>query len=449
VEIVAKSQGARPGAGRSDAPDPKRPRLEIHARDESGSPVKDFEAQLYSLSNASHEAAIGTDGIAVMAGDEVKSWKYGDLIVYWNVVLPQPATVELSLKSPGDAAGKPPFAAAYFSLLPIIPGQADGMLGLLSGELKEPEWRTTLKRLAPRKYAVYVQTTPGGATGPRSGLEARPGVYRDRCNIVLKPGERAAIAFEPPPFNPDAWRGKRSAMVLIRPAGNRPFGGEKYHVSYMLPTHGQLLVAESTLGPDGRIALEDIAPRGKGPFDGQYMVEIEGENLGKFGVKDQPGRQEFSFRMPLRAGDLAEVGEAQDLESGRPVRIADLRGRVVFLEFWATWCGPCQEPMQRLVELGKRRGESWRAHVALVAVGIDDDREVVRRYVRQNGLSTVRRLWSPQDQSQKAGSMYGAYSISGVPTASLIGRDGLIVWRGHPASIELERKIEGLIGCVR
>jgi hypothetical protein len=39
----------------------------------------------------------------------------------------------------------------------------------------------------------------------------------------------------------------------------------------------------------------------------------------------------------------------------------------------------------------------------------------------------------------------GAYSISGVPTAFLIGRDGRIVWRGHPASLELERKIEELI----
>ena len=81
VEIVAKSHEARPAA-RAKAPDPKKPRLEIHARDESGAPVKEFEAQLYGPPNASPEAAIGTDGRAVLAGDDLKSWNHGDLIVY-------------------------------------------------------------------------------------------------------------------------------------------------------------------------------------------------------------------------------------------------------------------------------------------------------------------------------------------------------------------------------
>ena len=128
------------------------------------------------------------------------------------------------------------------------------------------------------------------------------------------------------------------------------------------------------------------------------------------------------------------------------MRISDFRGRVVFLEFWATWCGPCQEPMKRLLELARRRGEAWRDDVALVAIGIDKHREDLLKHVRQNGASTVRQLWSPQNQAGFAGSAGKDYFISGVPTSFLIGRDGRIIWRGHPASIELERKIDELIG---
>ena len=69
----------------------------------------------------------------------------------------------------------------------------------------------------------------------------------------------------------------------------------------------------------------------------------------------------------------------------------------------------------------------------------------LRRYVQQNGLATVEQLWSPMDHSEDTKAACKAYSIHGVPTAFLIGRDGRIVWRGHPHSIKLEEEIEGLL----
>ncbi len=112
-------------------------------------------------------------------------------------------------------------------------------------------------------------------------------------------------------------------------------------------------------------------------------------------------RQEFPFRMPLRNGDLAAESEAQDLESRKSVPFSSLRGRVVFLEFWASWCGPCREPMEKFVALSKKRGEAWNRDVALVAVGTDNDHEVLRRYVRQNGLTDVKHLWSPRNTPKR------------------------------------------------
>jgi len=363
----------------------------------------------------------------------------------WDVTLPEPASLDVSLKSPRTADGAPLFGRAYYMLLPVIPGQTDAIPGLESGTLQGPEWRTTLRRLAPGTYNVHVQTTPRERETEPPTLEARPGIYRDLRKVELKPGGPRSLIFDPPPFNPNAWRGTRSATVVVRPAGDRPVVGEDYQVWYTLPNYGALSVAKGKLGDDGRVTLADIAPSGSEAFDGQYTVTVGNEHIGKFRVKDEPAPQKFTLRMPRQAGDSAAVGEAQDLVTGKPVRFADFRGRVVFLEFWATWCGPCQEPMKHLAELAKRRGDGWRDDVAIVAVGTDNDREQLRRHVRRNGLTTVQHLWSPQGQAEQPGSAYGDYSISGVPTAFLIDRDGRIVWRGHPGSLNLEGKIDDLL----
>jgi RNA polymerase sigma factor (sigma-70 family) len=367
----------------------------------------------------------------------------------WDVVLPRPATALVSLKCPAGADGKPLFASAYYSLTPIFPGPNGPVPGLDSGMIKAAQWRTTLKRLAPRSYNVHIQTQANNGSLGRRDLLARAGEYSDVRKLDLKPGEEVSIGFDPPPFNPDAWRGKLSAIVVISPAGDRPLGGENFRVLYRLPNYGLLPVAKGTLGADGRIAIENLAASGTSDFGGQYWVEVGGERVGHFKVVNQPARQDFRFRMPLGVGDLAAVGEALDLETKRPVKIADFRGRIVFLEFWATWCGPCSEPIRRLADLGKRRSEPWRTDVALVAVGIDNKRERLRKYVLQHGLGTIQQLWSPQDDSDEKANARAAYSITGVPTAFLIGRDGRIVWRGHPASLDVEAKIEALIGGVK
>ena len=90
--------------------------------------------------------------------------------------------------------------------------------------------------------------------------------------------------------------------MRVEPAGDGSIAGEPYRVSFLLPNYGSVPVAAGNLGPDGRITLEKIAPSGKEPFDREYTVEVAGLDLGRFAVKDEPGRQTFSFRMPPRRG---------------------------------------------------------------------------------------------------------------------------------------------------
>ena len=74
--------------------------------------------------------------------------------------------------------------------------------------------------------------------------------------------------------------------------------------------------------------------------------------------------------------------ELPDL-AGRSHRLADFRGRVVVINFWATWCGPCREELPALQALAAALGGEG---LAVVAISVDWDREPVARFAEQHGL---------------------------------------------------------------
>jgi RNA polymerase sigma factor (sigma-70 family) len=363
----------------------------------------------------------------------------------WTIVLPRPATLEVKLKPILSADGQALIARGHYSLLPVITGNRGAVPGLEFGEMKGPEWQHQLARLAPGSYNLQVVTEPHNAAAPMPNPDALPGRYFDTQKISLKAGETTSAMFEPTPFRADAWRGTRSAVITLKAPGDRSPKGERYSVAYMLPHYGRLQVAEGQLGSDGRIALERIAASGINPAGGYYMVEVDGEYVGQFRVEEQTARQEFTFSMPAHAGDVAPDGSGIDLATAKPKRISDYRGRVVFLEFWASWCGPCREPMERLAALAKRRSAAWRNDVSLVAIGIDNERDQLWKHIQQRGLATFQHLWSPDDHSEPSATAHASYGIRSVPAAFLIDRDGRILWRGHPASIDVESRIEQLL----
>lgn len=102
---------------------------------------------------------------------------------------------------------------------------------------------------------------------------------------------------------------------------------------------------------------------------------------------------------------------------GRTVRLSELRGQVVILDFWATWCGPCRMALPHLQDIHDRFGDKG---VTIVAVAMDDGGErVVRPFVAKQGLRFPVVL--PDDKVVKD---FGP--VRGLPTTVLIGPDGKI-----------------------
>jgi cytochrome c biogenesis protein CcmG/thiol:disulfide interchange protein DsbE len=126
------------------------------------------------------------------------------------------------------------------------------------------------------------------------------------------------------------------------------------------------------------------------------------------------GRDTYVLPSPM-AGVPAPDFELVTFE-GDTLQLADLRGRVVILNFWASWCIPCRAEHPVLVQTERTWDDS---EVVLLGVVYQDSRANAERFLRQYGGDWTHVL----DPSQRTAIDYGVY---GVPETYFIGTDGTI-----------------------
>jgi len=122
---------------------------------------------------------------------------------------------------------------------------------------------------------------------------------------------------------------------------------------------------------------------------------------------------------------------------GADVRLADYKGKVIILNFWATWCGPCQTEIPELV---KAYAEYKDQGVVVLGVSIDDSAETLRDYGTQKAMNYPSLLLT-----EEVDEAYGP--IVGVPITFFIGRDGRIALKhlGPVTAAQVEREIKALL----
>ncbi|HXP46660.1 MAG TPA: TlpA disulfide reductase family protein [Terriglobales bacterium] len=116
---------------------------------------------------------------------------------------------------------------------------------------------------------------------------------------------------------------------------------------------------------------------------------------------------------PTLVGNPAPDFTVQDAD--RKVTLHDLRGKVVVLNFWATWCPPCVEEMPSLV----RMQSNLKDRVVVLAVSVDDDERSYRTFLKKNNVD----LLTVRDPQQKSNELYGTFKF---PETYIIDRQGVV-----------------------
>jgi cytochrome c biogenesis protein CcmG/thiol:disulfide interchange protein DsbE len=125
--------------------------------------------------------------------------------------------------------------------------------------------------------------------------------------------------------------------------------------------------------------------------------------------------------------------------NGKDVRLADLKGQVVLLNFWATWCGPCRLEIPWFVEFQEKyKDQGFR----VVGISIDDPPEALPPFAKRFTINYPLLVGADREDVQKA---YGP--IFGVPTTFIIDRNGRICIRhiGQVGREQFESEIKSLL----
>ena len=150
----------------------------------------------------------------------------------------------------------------------------------------------------------------------------------------------------------------------------------------------------------------------KSEFPGTHLVTaLEQQEVAEAAAKKVQANLVEGTKFP----DFAE----KDVD-GKPLSVANYNGKVVLIDFWATWCGPCRAEMPNVVATYKKYHSQG---FDIIGVSLDDDRQKLLNYTKDNGM-TWPQYFDGQGWSNKLAVKYG---IEAIPATYLLDGNGVII----------------------
>jgi peroxiredoxin len=139
---------------------------------------------------------------------------------------------------------------------------------------------------------------------------------------------------------------------------------------------------------------------------------------------------------PGAVGSVAPAFALKDID-GKALDLNDYRGKVVLLDYWATWCGPCRSEIPHFIEFqDKYAGQGFQA----MGISMDDGPQPVQEFYKQFKINYPVAMGTTQ-----LAESYGG--VLGLPVTFLIGRDGKIAAKyvGATETSVIQQKVESLL----